>query len=228
LPAALEGLRQLAYNLRWAWDHNTIELFRRLDSDLWESTGHNPVRMLGLMDQGQLQALARDESFLAHLARTTHELETYLAAESTWYRRTNGAVEDLRVAYFSLEFGLAECLSIFAGGLGVLAGDHLKSASDLGVPLVAVGLLYQQGYFRQYLNAAGWQQESYEDNDFQNLPLNLERRPDGLPVTIQVTFDGRNVTAQVWRVRVGRTCRRIARRIATSPTSSTAETGRCA
>ena len=194
----------MAYNLRWAWDHNTIELFRRLDSDLWESTGHNPVRMLGLMDQGQLQALARDESFLAHLARTTHELETYLAAESTWYRRTNGAVEDLRVAYFSLEFGLAECLSIFAGGLGVLAGDHLKSASDLGVPLVAVGLLYQQGYFRQYLNAAGWQQESYEDNDFQNLPLNLERRPDGLPVTIQVTFDGRNVTAQVWRVRVGR------------------------
>jgi starch phosphorylase len=204
LPAPLEGLRQLAYNLRWAWDHSTIDLFRRLDSDLWESTGHNPVRMLGLMEQGQLQALARDESLLAHMARTTRELETYLAAESTWYRRTYGQVDGLRVAYFSAEFGLTECLSIFAGGLGVLAGDHLKSASDLGVPLVAVGLLYQQGYFRQYLNAAGWQQESYEDNDFQNLPLTLERKPDGRPVSIHLAFDGRTVTAQVWRVQVGR------------------------
>lgn len=204
LPAPLEGLRQLAHNLRWAWDHNTIELFRRLDSDLWESTGHNPVRLLGLMDQGQLQAAARDESLLAHLARTMGELESYLAAESTWYRRTYGKADGLRVAYFSAEFGLTECLSIFAGGLGVLAGDHLKSASDLGVPLVAVGLLYQQGYFRQYLNAAGWQQESYEDNDFQNLPLSLERLADGRPVTIDVAYDGRTVTAQIWRVNVGR------------------------
>jgi starch phosphorylase len=204
LPVPLEGLRQLAHNLRWAWDHNTIELFRRMDSDLWESTGHNPVRMLGLIEQGQLQALSRDESFLAHLARTTRELEAYLAAESTWYSRTYDKVEGLRVAYFSAEFGLAECLSIFAGGLGVLAGDHLKSASDLGVPLVGVGLLYQQGYFRQYLNAAGWQQESYEDNDFQNLPLSLERRPDGRPVSISLTYDGRSIVAQVWRVRVGR------------------------
>ena len=109
------------------------------------------------------------------------------------------------MAYFSAEFGLTECLSIFAGGLGVLAGDHLKSASDLGVPLVGVGLLYQQGYFRQYLNAAGWQQESYEDNDFQNLPLTLERRPDGQPADRRgaSTTAGR-VAAQVWRVRVGR------------------------
>jgi len=204
LPPALEGLRQLASNLRWAWDHNTIELFRRLDSDLWESTGHNPVRMLGLVEQGQLQALARDESLLAHLARSAGELQAYLAAKSTWYRRTYGQVDGLRVAYFSAEFGLTECLSIFAGGLGVLAGDHLKSASTLGVPLVAVGLLYQQGYFRQYLNAAGWQQESYEDNDFENLPLTLERKPDGTPIAIQVTLDSRTVTAQVWRVEVGR------------------------
>src|ERR1035441_385842 len=168
LPVPLEGLRQLAHNLRWAWDHNTIELFRRLDSDLWESTGHNPVRMLGLIEQAQLQAAARDESFLAHLDRTVCELEAYLAAESTWYGRTYGKIDGLRVAYFSAEFGLTECLSIFAGGLGVLAGDHLKSASNLGVPLVGVGLLYQQGYFRQYLNPAAWQQETYEDNEVRN------------------------------------------------------------
>ena len=204
LPAPLEGLRTLAYNLRWAWDHNTIELFRRLDRDLWESTGHNPVRMLGLVDQAQLEAAAHDESFLAHLERTVRALDAYLAAESTWFRRTYGKTGEVLVAYFSAEFGLTECLSIFAGGLGVLAGDHLKSASDLGVPLLGIGLLYQQGYFRQYLNAAGWQQESYEDNDFQNLPLTLENRTDGTPVTVEVQYDARTVSAQVWRVRVGR------------------------
>ncbi len=204
LPAPLEGLRKLAFNLRWAWDHNTIELFRRLDSDLWESTGHNPIRMLGLMPQGQFEAAARDESFLAHLDRTQRELDAYLTSAATWYRRNYAGVDGVRVAYFSAEFGLTECLSIFAGGLGMLAGDHLKSASDLGIPLVAVGLLYQQGYFRQYLNAAGWQQESYEENDFLNMPLTLERKSDGRPVTVEVAYDGRTVAAQVWRVSVGR------------------------
>ncbi len=204
LPATLEGLRRLSHNLRWAWDHGTIELFRRLDSDLWESTGHNPVLMLGLIDQAQLQAASRDESFLAQLDLTVRDLDAYLASESTWYRREHPHTDRPLVAYFSAEFGLTECLSVFAGGLGVLAGDHLKSASDLGVPLVGVGLLYQQGYFRQYLNAAGWQQESYEDNDFQNLPLAREQRPDGSPLIVEVFYAGRRVAAQVWRAQVGR------------------------
>ncbi len=204
LPASLERLRDLAYNLRWAWNHDAIELFRRLDSDLWESTGHNPVLMLGTIDQAQLEAAATDEGFLAHLARVSQDLDNYLTSESTWFRRTHGATEGPLVAYFSAEFGLTECLSIFAGGLGVLAGDHLKSASDLGVPLVGVGLLYQQGYFRQYLNQAGWQQEAYEDNDFYNLPLILERSPSGSSLTVEMAFPGRQVSAQVWRVEVGR------------------------
>lgn len=204
LPKALEGLWRLAHNLRWAWDHDTVELFRRLDSDLWESSGHNPVRMLGAVDQVQLDAAAGDESFLAHLERKVGELDAYLASTSTWYARQPDRQDGLLVAYFSAEFGLTECLSIFAGGLGVLAGDHLKSASDLGVPLVGVGLLYQQGYFGQYLNAAGWQQESYDDNDFRNLPLTLQTRADGTPVTIEVAFDSRRVTAQIWRADVGR------------------------
>src|ERR1035437_6271894 len=191
LPAALEGLRQLAYNLRWAWNHDTIELFRRLDSDLWESTKHNPVLMLGTIDQAQLEAAAKDESFLAQLDRLVKEMASYLSAESTWYRRTHAQTDGLLGAYFSAEFGLTECLSIFAGGLGVLAGDHLKSASNLGVPLVGVGLLYQQGYFRQYLNAAGWQQETHEDNDFRNLPLSLELQPDGRPLTGEGQYDAR-------------------------------------
>ena len=204
LPTPLEGLRKLAYNLRWAWNHETIELFRRLDSDLWETTHHNPVLMLGTIDQEQLAAAATDAGFQAHLERVSQGLDTYMTTESNWFRRTHGTLENPLVAYFSAEFGLTECLSIFAGGLGVLAGDHCKSASDLGVPFIGVGLLYQQGYLRQYLNEAGWQQEVYEDNDFYNLPLTLERRPDGTPLTVVVDYPGRKVTAQVWRVQVGR------------------------
>ncbi len=204
LPAPLEGLRTLAYNLRWSWDHNTVELFRRLDSDLWESTGHNPVRMLGLIGQAQLEAAAHDEAFLAYLHHTQIALGSYLSGESSWYRRSCGQAEGMLVAYFSAEFGITECLTIFAGGLGMLAGDHLKAASDLGVPLVAVGLLYQQGYFRQYLNAAGWQQESYEDNDFQNLPITLERRADGRPLAVEVAYNANKIAAQIWRAAVGR------------------------
>lgn len=213
LPVPLERLRDLAYNLRWAWNHDTIELFRRLDRDLWETTGHNPVLMLGVIDQTQLEAAANDEGFLAHLKRVSGDLEVYMTGESTWFRRTHGStkgegregkIKDPLIAYFSAEFGLTECLSIFAGGLGVLAGDHLKSASDLGIPLVGVGLLYQQGYFRQYLNEAGWQQEAYEDNDFHNLPLILERQTDGTPIVIGVSYSGRQVFAQVWRAQVGR------------------------
>jgi starch phosphorylase len=204
LPAPLERLRELARNLRWAWHHDTIELFRRLDSVLWETTGHNPILMLGTIDQAKLEAAACDEGFLSHLDRVAQDLDTYMAAKSSWFRRAHGVIQAPLVAYFSAEFGITECLSIFAGGLGVLAGDHLKSASDLGVPLIGVGLLYQQGYFRQYLNEAGWQQEVYENNDFHNLPLTLRRRSDGSPLTVEVPLPGRKVIAQIWWAQVGR------------------------
>lgn len=204
LPQPLERLRELAYNLRWAWDHETVLLFQELDNELWEKTGHNPVLMLGTIDQAKLMQAASDEGFMAHLGRVLSEFDAYVAAKSTWFSRNHGAVKAPRIAYFSAEFGVTECLSIFAGGLGVLAGDHLKSASDLGIPLIGVGLLYQQGYFQQYLNEAGWQQEVYADNDFHNLPLTLERQPDGKPLIISVPYPGREVFAQVWRAQVGR------------------------
>lgn len=204
LPPSLEKMRDLAYNLRWSWNHDTISLFRRLDSDLWETTGHNPVRMLGAIDQRRLEAAASDDAFLAHLNRAQAELEEYVAHSTSWFGRNYGRAGSPLVAYFSAEFGITESLSIFAGGLGILAGDHMKSASDLGVPLVGVGLLYQQGYFRQQLNEAGWQQEVYEDNEFQNLPLVLARDSAGEPVRVYVDFPGRKLHAQVWRVRVGR------------------------
>ncbi len=204
LPAPLVWLRELAFNLNWGWNHDTIELFRRLDSELWERSGHNPVMMLGRIDQKRLEAVAADDSFLAHLERVCHNFDEYMADKSSWFRRSYGGYTRPTIAYCSAEFGLTECLSVFAGGLGILAGDHLKSASDLGVPLVAVGLLYQQGYFRQYLNPSGWQQEAYEDNDFHSLPLVPERRDDGTPLTVQVDYPQGVVVAQVWRVQVGR------------------------
>ena len=204
LPASLSRLRELAFNLNWAWNHDTIELFRRLDSDLWETSGHNPVMMLGRIEQQRLEEAAADDSFLAHLERVCRSFDDYVTDKASWFNHAYGAREKPLIAYCSAEFGLTECLSVFAGGLGILAGDHLKSASDLGVPLVGVGLLYQQGYFRQYLNSSGWQQEAYEDNDFHTLPLLLERREDGRPVTVEVTYPEGKVAAQVWSVRVGR------------------------
>jgi starch phosphorylase len=205
LPPALEGLRAIAYNLRWCWSHESVELFRRLDRDLWESTGHNPVLLLGTVEQARLQEAAQDDAFIAHLHRVQRNLQYYVAAESTWFGRTHAELNNAPlIAYFSAEFGLTECLSIFAGGLGILSGDHLKSASDLGVPLIGVGLLYQQGYFRQTLNQAGWQQEIYSTNDFANLPIAPLHHADGRPMTVEVKLNGRSVYAQIWRVQVGR------------------------
>ena len=199
LPESLQPLLRIAYNLRWSWDAGAVQLFLRLDRELWESCGHNPIRLLGSIDQAALLSAAQDDSFLAHLAGVSERLDDYMSGEGSWYRRDHGSEGDLSVAYFSAEFGIAECLSIFAGGLGVLAGDHLKAASDLGMPLVGVGLAYQQGYFRQYLNSAGWQQEDFADNDFHTLPI--ERVPD---VKIQVEFPDGPLTAQAWSVNVGR------------------------
>ena len=205
LPKEIEGLRKVAYNLKWCWSHESVELFRRLDHDLWETCGHNPVLLLGTIEQWKLEEAARDDAFVSHLRRVESHLDSYVGADSTWFRRTCVKTGEVPlIAYFSAEFGLTECLSIFAGGLGILAGDHLKSASDLGVPLIGVGLLYQQGYFRQYLNQSGWQQEDYTDNDFHNLPVSLVQDREGRAVVVQVSMAGRKVSAQVWKTQVGR------------------------
>ena len=202
LPSRLEPLRKLAYNLHFDWNVESKDLFRRLDPDLWESTHHNPVLMLGTISQSRLLEVVEDEGFLAQVDRAARQLEDYLQ-EYTWYKKQRNQHQKECYAYFSAEFGLVDCLPIYSGGLGVLAGDHLKSASDLGLPLVGVGLLYQQGYFAQYLNADGWQQERYLINDFHNMPLHLERNPDGTELRIAVDYPGRKVYARVWRVQVG-------------------------
>jgi starch phosphorylase len=204
LPEVLAPLQEIAYNLHWAWVPDAVELFRRLDRDLWESTGHNPIAMIGAIPQHRLQDLAEDGALLAHIERVQAQLHDYLGA-GAWFQHAHAQEKGLMVAYFSMEFGLHECLPNYSGGLGVLSGDHLKSSSDLGIPLVGVGLLYQQGYFRQYLNADGWQGERYPENDFYNMPLLPALTPSGAEVKVTVEFPGRKVSAKVWRVQVGRT-----------------------
>lgn len=203
LPKQLEPLRRLAYNLHWTWNVETTSLFRRLDPELWESSRHNPVLLLGSISQTRLQDAALDDGFVAQMERAVRQLDDYLR-EKSWYEKQRGKQNQECYAYFSLEFGLTDCLPIYSGGLGILAGDHLKSASDLGLPLVGVGLLYQKGYFSQYLNADGWQQERYPLNDFYNMPLQLERHADGSEVLIEINFPNRPIYARVWRVQVGR------------------------
>jgi starch phosphorylase len=203
LPPRLEPLRRIAFNLWWSWDADAIALFRRLDRELWSRCGQNPVHMLGLIAQEHLERRQEDDGFVAHMERVAQALDDYMA-ETTWYDRWHGHEKSMKVAYFSAEYGVAESLPIYSGGLGVLAGDHLKSASDLGLPLVGVGLLYRQGYFRQYLNADGWQQERFPELDFYNMPIEKVRQPDGEPLRIQVQIGERTVTARIWRAQVGR------------------------
>jgi starch phosphorylase len=202
LPDRLKCLKDIAYNLLWTWNNDIIDLFRRLDEDLWESTGHNPISMLGIIQQKKLIDAVQDDAFLAYMDRTRESLETYMGSPS-WYDR-HREQNDLTVAYFSAEFGITECMPFYSGGLGVLAGDHLKAASDLGIPVVGISLLYQEGYFNQYMNPDGWQQESYPENDFYNMPLHLERDKEGNPIKISVDYPSGPVAAQIWRAQIGR------------------------
>jgi starch phosphorylase len=203
LPPALEGLREIAYNFRWSWDPAAQTLFEQLDPALWEATQRNPVRLLLETNPIRLLAAARSERYTEAVQAAVTDLRNYLGNQETWYRRHHASVRGLRVGYFSAEFAITECLKIYSGGLGVLAGDHLKSASDLGIPLVAVGLLYQDGYFTQRLDAHGKQVDEYTTVDPRTLPLRLELRM-GEPVRVRFPFQDHQLCAQIWRADVGR------------------------
>lgn len=201
LPDALAPLAELAGNLRWAWDPETRELFRWADPGMWEESGGNPVALLGRLGSGRLAELAEDEAYQAAVAERHESLREALA-QSRWAQRR--ASQPPRVAYFSPEFGISAVMPTYSGGLGVLAGDHLKAASDLGLPLVGVGLLYRFGYVRQHLDADGWQQEAYPDLNPHLLPLSRLEGRGGEPVTVEVDLAGSPVAVQVWVARVGR------------------------
>jgi len=204
LPPALQPLKRLASNFRWTWDHDARDLFRVIDTEGWERSEHNPILFLNSVTTERLERLQNDAVFLARMNQAVSQLDSYLR-EETWFERKHPELADkIKIAYFCFEFGISEGLPIYSGGLGVLAGDHLKAASDLGLPLVAVGLLYNRGYFRQRLNHDGWQQEIYPQYDFYQMPLTLMRGPDDKPIRIEVEFPDRVVTCQVWQATVGR------------------------
>ncbi|BBX62755.1 glycogen phosphorylase [Mycobacterium saskatchewanense] len=206
LPERLIALDQLSTNLRWSWDRPTRDLFATIDPSLWERCGSDPVALLGAVNPARLDELALDEAFLGRLDELAADLNDYLT-RPLWYQQqeADGVAMPSGIAYFSMEFGVAEVLPNYSGGLGILAGDHLKSSSDLGVPLIAVGLYYRSGYFRQSLTADGWQNETYPSLDPQGLPLRLLTEAGGDPVLVQLTLpDSAQLYARVWVAQVGR------------------------
>jgi starch phosphorylase len=203
LPPALERLRDIAYNLWWSWSPIGEELFSRLDADLWEAVRGNPIELLARAEQSRLEEVAADDAFINQLDVVWQTFQRYMQREG-WFSRTFPEAAGARIAYFSMEYGIHESLPIYSGGLGVLAGDHLKAASDLGLPLVGVGLAYAEGYFRQVLNADGWQGESYPINDWRRMPVMPVLDGTGQRLVIRVQYPNNAVFAQLWRVQVGR------------------------
>ena len=198
IPPELRFLETLSRNLWWSWNQDAVDLLRRMDSALWQETRSNPMEFLTRISQSRLEALATDRGFVNHMDQVRDRFETEMNAPVDPHCGGHG------IAYFSLEFGLHESIRLYSGGLGVLAGDHLKSASDLKLPLVAVGLLYRVGYFRQQLDREGRQQESYPENDFKNMPVTKVLDPAGQPVTVSLALPEGRVRAVVWRLDVGR------------------------
>ncbi|MFC4012466.1 alpha-glucan family phosphorylase [Nonomuraea purpurea] len=202
LPAELAALGELVHNLRWSWHPETIDLFAEVDVDLWEQVGHDPVALLGAVTPARLGELAADRRFLRRLADAADDLREYTTSPR-WYQTLPDSAR--AIAYFSPEYGIAAPLPQYSGGLGILAGDHLKAASDLGVPILAVGLLYRHGYFTQSLSPEGWQLEHYPSLDAGGLPLSLLKDAEGAPVKIRIGLPGGRVLhAQVWVAQVGR------------------------
>lgn len=206
LPRRIDRLAELAYNLWWTWRSDAQALFQRIDPVLWETLDRNPVRFLRQVARKDLNTVAKDKRYLDLYDRVTDDLSRYLAMDGgdpTWMQKHHPDFKG-KVAYFSFELGLHECLPLYAGGLGVLAGDHLKEASDLGIPLVGVGFMYLLGYFRQRITEDGWQEADYERLDFADLPITAVLGEDGEPLKVALELPNKAMTARVWLAQVGR------------------------
>ena len=197
LPENLEPLLDIAYNLWWSWNPEAVALFRLTDQELWDKVKHNPVKMLGALGSEKLRELSEDEAFISHMINVYNTFLMY-KEYSTWYKK-DFKEELLNIAYFSMEFGLHDSLPVYSGGLGVLSGCHIKSSSDVGIPLTGIGLLYSYGNFNQYLTNDGWQMEKYKENDFTNLPVKLIN-----DLIVEIPLSEETVFARVWKIDVGR------------------------
>lgn len=204
IAPAQERLWSLARNLWWCWDHDCISLFRDLNPTRWRELNQNPISMLSEMPLGEIEARATELVLHSRINYVYRRQQEYLRADRTWGAANAGVLRPRPVAYFSAEFGLHESLPIYSGGLGVLAGDHIKSASDLGIPLIGIGLFYGQGYFLQRLDPSGWQREEYLQTDVNQLPMQLAIGQNGEPIVVKIETRGGSIRAKVWRVKVGR------------------------
>lgn len=209
VPPRLEALRKLAFNLWWCWNPEAVTILRRIDQSLWDECEHNPVRLLNMVTQERLKELENDQGFLNQLEKVAKTFDDAMKSPCWFgekYPQVAAAVKPGQplIAYFSAEFGIHESVPVYSGGLGVLAGDHLKAASDLGIPLAGIGLMYREGYFRQYLTVDGWQQERYPDNDFFQLPMTLVTHQDGTPLIVDTGISHFPIKIRIWKMMVGR------------------------
>lgn len=204
LPKRIEGLSKLAHNLWWAWNPDGQRIYSHIDPLLWNAVNHNPIAFLRRVDRTRINAALNQPAFLERYDKVIADLNAYMARKDTWFNTQYPKLNDKQIAYFSFEFGLHESLPVYAGGLGILSGDHLKEASDLGLPLTAVGFVYNQGYFVQHLTEDGWQETRSALIDYNELPLVSLLDENRQPLTICVDLPGRDVTARIWELEVGR------------------------
>ena len=204
LPENIKFLEELANDMWFTWNWQAILLFVQVDAKLWTAAKRNPKWFLGCVPQKRLEELSKDENFVNNLNKVKEAYYSYKNNQHTWYHEHRHENGNLLTAYFSMEYGIGEGLPIYSGGLGMLAGDHMKSASDLGMPIIGVGLFYKQGYVQQVLNREGWQNEEYPDNDWAHMPVERVMK-DGKEITVDIPLGSETVKACIWRVPVGRT-----------------------
>lgn len=204
LPKRIEKLSEIANNLWWSWNTEFLRLFRKIDKDLWEKSGKNPIKFLKEVSQEKLETASKDIIFLHEYDKNVENFESYMESKDTWFANKYPENKKDLIAYFSAEYGLDETIPIYSGGLGILSGDHLKSASDLGIPLVAVGLLYKNGYFHQKINGNGEQETEYHDIDIHDLPIHPVKTEEGEDLIIYLKFPKRRIYLKVWQINVGR------------------------
>lgn len=204
LPKQLKRLGELAYNLWWTWEKDCQRMYRDIDFDLWEKTYHNPVKFLRQVERSRINEMQNDLHFMKKYNDVIEEFDKYVKSEKTWFDTTYPKKKKELVAYLSSEFGMHETLPIYAGGLGILSGDHIKEASDLGIPMVGVGFLYTNGYFSQKITEDGWQEARYMNLKFEELPVSPVMDENGAPLTVKVDLPGREILVRVWNIQVGR------------------------
>ncbi len=204
LPRRISRLGELAYNMWWSWNPDSQRLYSGIDKELWDQLSHNPVLFLRRVERSKLNAVTNNRAYLDFYDRIFSAFDQYMSPVDTWFSRTHSDQRNNPIAYFSMEFGVHEIFPIYAGGLGVLSGDHVKEASDMGLPFIAVGLFYAEGYFSQRITDDGWQEASYLHRDLEDLPIMPVLGDNNRPYTVTVELPGREVTALIWEIRVGR------------------------